>query len=88
MEPRVIQPEVGRHVHYVPAEHGDGLRAGEPHAAVVCCVWETRMVNLTVFDRNGGTVAKTSVPLQQPDDPVPAGSYCRWMPYTVLKQGG
>jgi hypothetical protein len=83
----VIQPEPGRHVHYIPAAGDGGLRAGEPHAAIVTFAHSDRVVNLTVFDTNGVPVPKTSVKLQQPEDETPVGvNYCRWMPYTVKSQ--
>lgn len=79
----VITPEVGRHVHYYPGTAGVGLVEDQPHAAIVTHVHGPRLVNLTVFDRNGLPVPKTSVQLQQPGDDAPVGSFCRWMPYTV-----
>lgn len=80
----MIQPEPGRHVHFIPSADGGGLRAGQPHAAIVVNVWSDRMVNLTVFSKDGHTLPFTSVKLQQPEDEVPTGcDYCRWMPYQV-----
>lgn len=81
----MIRPEPGRHVHFIPALHSGatGFADGEPHAAIIVRVWNDRLVNLTVFDRQGYTVARTSVTLQQPGDETPTGDYCRWMPYTV-----
>lgn len=80
----MIQPEPGRHVHFIPWTGEGGLRAGEPHAAVVAFVHSGHLVNLTVFDSDGVPVPKTSVPLVQPGDVFPTGyDYCRWMPYTL-----
>lgn len=82
----MIEPTIGRRVWFwpngtngVPIVHG-----GEPQAcdAGVAYVWNPRLVNLTVAGHDGSMHARTSVPLLQDDDPVPAlGAYATWMPY-------
>lgn len=74
----IIEPTVGRVVHY--------MAPGQPHelAALVTHVHHSRMVNLTVCQPNGETMAATRVPLCQPgDDANPEDEYCEWMPYQV-----
>ena len=82
--------EEGRHVHYVPSTDGDGgtgaFLADRPHAAVIAHVHGPSMVNLSVLDRNGVWVPKTSVRLIQPGEMPPGSqSYARWMPYHLEK---
>ncbi len=54
-----------------------------PLAAHVCKVHSDRMVNLMVIGESGVPFSETSVPLVQPNEEVPAGNYCSWMPYQV-----
>lgn len=82
----MITPTVGRIVWF----YTDGIGTSEyrnEKAAIVTRVWNDRMVNLCVFDDTGAT-PKTSVPLVQPEDEKPAGEYCAWMPYQVVKASG
>lgn len=88
MSKTITVPEDGRHVHYVPLSeepHGT-FEAGRPHAAIIAHVHSERLVNLVVFDRNGNSFGKTSVPLQQPGEPEPQFSYARWMPYHLERK--
>ncbi|MFJ1253416.1 hypothetical protein [Cupriavidus sp. CuC1] len=71
----MITPNVGRIVHFYSRAHV------EPEAAIVTYVRGDRMVNLTVFDRNGDSRAATSVTLVQDGDPTPTNHYAEWMPY-------
>lgn len=88
MEPIVIKPEPGRHVHLFFAEgkyeFGHAFHAGRPHAAIITAVHGDRMVNVAAFDANGKQAAFCSVALRQPGDGTPIGSvWAEWMPYTV-----
>lgn len=80
----MIQPTVGRVVHYVPnpADMIPGARSGEL-AAIVAAVHDDRCVNLCVIDANGEPHGKTSVRLVQPGDPEAAPPFCQWMPYQL-----
>lgn len=74
----VIKPTVGRVVHY-----REGTEAKE-QAALIAYVHSDNMVNLAVFDVNGMNEGRTSVPLIQDGDPIPAlGGFATWMPYQV-----
>ena len=80
----MIQPTVGRVVHFVPYimerdMAGNGML---PCAAIIVNVWNERLVNLVVFDANGVPFSKCSVALLQDDDPAPQhGYFCKWMDY-------
>lgn len=79
----VITPTLGRIVWFTPSkgEHMATEKDGRC-AAMVVKVHSDRLVNLTVFDANGHTTPRTSVPLVQEGDPLPTnGFYCEWMPY-------
>ncbi len=72
-----ITPTIGRVVWFHPeAPHGAQTWAG-----IVAYVHSPGMVNLAVFDANGHSVSKTSVPLIQDGDERPQSYYCEWMPY-------
>ena len=83
----MIKPAVGRVVWYHPSDydlgHTRALPPGETCAAIVTYVHGDRMVNLVVFDVNGGSHPRTSVQLVQDDVQSPAAghSWCEWMPY-------
>lgn len=82
-ETQVIEPTVGRIVHFYPDRHSS------ERAAIVACVHDTRCVNLGVFTFSGSHEARTSVPLVQPgENPPSAGPFCCWMPYQVKKAHG
>ena len=80
----MIIPTVGRVVWYRP-NHADGiihLDPTHPLAAMIACVLNERLVNLTVFDSNGTAFSRRSVPLLQDGDAASfRGPYCEWMPY-------
>lgn len=77
----MIQPTVGRVVHFYP-KSGEG-----PWAALIACVHDERCVNLMAIDPTGRPCATpiTRVPLLQDDDAPPSDgpgrSYCAWMDY-------
>lgn len=85
----MIEPTVGRVVHYHPYKGANALSRDEilnfgrgPLAAIVVHVWNDRCVNLCVFDSTGRPHGCCYVPLLQEDDPAPAdGRYCEWLPY-------
>lgn len=88
MEPIVIKPEPGRHVHLFftdgKYEFGHCFHARQPHAAIITAVHGDRMVNVAAFDANGKQAAFASVNLRQPGEATPIGSvWAEWMPYTV-----
>jgi hypothetical protein len=81
----MIPPTPGRVVWYYPPKTETGFCApgnGEPCAAIVAKVWGERCVNLAVFDANGVSHGRCSVPLLQDNDVAPEhGYYATWMPY-------
>lgn len=81
---QAITPTPGRIVWYHPAQN-DGMSTlyEQPLAAIVCCVWDDRRVNLSVFDANGNSHSRKDVTLVQPGDEKPNGSYAEWMPYQL-----
>jgi len=80
----MIKPTVGRVVYYTPG-YGENIAwdGSSPLAAIVTCVWSDTCVNLGIFDANGVTASRTSVPLIQGDAPKPSGYFCEWMPYQL-----
>lgn len=44
-------------------------------------VHSATLVNLAVFNANGGVMGFTGVPLWQGDGEPPVGEYAEWMPY-------
>ena len=74
----MIQPTVGRHVHFY---ENPGY---PPQAAVITQVFNDRLVNLAVFTYDGDTRPAREVTLHQPDDeaPMPYPGAC-WMPYQL-----
>jgi hypothetical protein len=84
-----ILPTVGRVVWFTPSRlSGDGFFAHidgrRPLAAIVAHVFSDGLVNLAVFDSNGVSHSRTSVPLVQDGDDKPEhGYFCEWMPYQV-----
>ena len=78
----MIVPSIGRVVWFWPETTSSGAWVDQPLAAIVTYVWNERMVNLAVFDRNGVAHSRTSVTLLQDDDaPNEGGHYCEWMPF-------
>jgi hypothetical protein len=78
-EPTAISPTPGRMVWFFA-----DANQTEPLAAIVAHVWNDRMVNLAVIDKDGSPFCRTSVHLVQPGDPGPATyPQARWMPYQV-----
>lgn len=74
----MIKPTVGRVVWY----RNPNFKSGDqPWAAIVCYVHSDTIVNLSVFDENGLSKAKTSVTLYQGTDERPELPYAEWMPY-------
>ena len=89
----MISPTIGRRVWFWPSQQDLGKTdakpislmqrfTDQPFDAGVCCVWNDRMVNLTVADHGGEMHERRSVTLVQEGDPIPQGqSYATWMPY-------
>jgi RecB family endonuclease NucS len=79
----MIKPTVGRVVWYHPAADSRVPHSKEqPLAAIICFVHSDSMVNLSVFDSNGGQSQRTSVHLvQEGEDAAVDAEWCMWMPY-------
>lgn len=75
----MIQPTIGRVVWFWP--YGQGNGQDQPNAALIAYVHSDRMVNLAVFDNNGISSGRTSVPLLQDGESNKSGQCCEWMPY-------
>lgn len=75
----MIKPTVGRIVwFYVNHE------AKDPRAAIIAKVHNDGLVNLGVFDEDGGNFPYRNVPLVQENEPVAFGvPFCTWMPYQI-----
>ena len=71
----MIKPTIGR----VVLVHRGQSDQAEP--ALVCYVWNDRMINVGGFDRNGAPFAATSLQLLQDDDVATGICYAEWMPY-------
>ena len=85
----MIQPTIGRIVYFFQKMTGLGVPDVGPLAAIITHVWTDRMVNLCVFNSNGGSKGHASVTLRQPEDDVPGSpDWCEWMPYQVKKPMG
>ena len=84
-----ILPTVGRVVLFTPSRlTGDGrfahIDGRKPLAAIVSHNFNDALVNLAVFDSNGTSHSRTSVPLVQEGETKPEdGYFCSWMPYQV-----
>lgn len=78
----MIKPTIGRVMWYWPQKSS---RGEQPLCALVCFVHGDDMVNLAVFEPDGGHRATTSVPVVQEGSRYTAGDspYCEWMPYQL-----
>lgn len=80
----IIKPTVGRVVWYKPYPQ-EGIMASKSGncAAIIAEVHSDHCVNLTIFDANGQSHGRTSVPLMQEGSvwPAPAVGIAQWMPY-------
>ena len=80
----MIKPTIGRVVWYQPPKHDGQPDRDQPFAALICYVWEDRLVNLVAFDENGIGFSRRSVQLVQDDDkPNSCGHFATWMPYQI-----
>jgi hypothetical protein len=79
--PVVIAPTVGRIVHYRQMTPGQFPGSHDVVPAIITHVHSDRLVNLCVFDANGGTHQKTSVKLVQDGDEPEKFAHCSWMPF-------
>ena len=85
----IIKPTIGRKVWFRP----NGLKTSIANInidqydtaqaldATVVCVWNDRLVNISVIDHGGAIHSVRSCPMRQEGDPEPKGFYCEWMPY-------
>jgi len=72
----MIEPTVGRVVHYYDS------KSGGPLAAHVAYVHTNRLVNLLVISPHGNTYGAQRVRLLQDDDkPEGEATWCQWMDY-------
>jgi hypothetical protein len=83
----MIKPTIGRIVWYYPdaqdVQQG-GFTAGQEQPGIVCRVWGDTCVNLQVVTQDGGSTARTSVPLVQPGEAVLQDHhYATWMPFQI-----
>lgn len=90
---KVIEPSIGRKMHFYPngaSFHSTPyvIDASRPMDADVVYVWSERMVNLSVRDHIGQVHAFTSITLRQPEDAIPQGPYAEWMPFQVAQARG
>jgi hypothetical protein len=78
----MIKPTVGRVVLYTPQKVDGFPYSATQLAAIVVYVHSDKLINLTVFDSNGGSYRVYSVDLIQDVDEKPEhGRYAEWMPY-------
>ena len=81
----MIKPTIGRVVH-VYRRIPEGV-AG-PFAGLITHVYDDRLVDVWVFERDHCHCVKSAV-LRQPDDDLPGSDvHCEWMPYQVKKPTG
>ena len=83
-----VEPTNGRIVWFVPGADfpGTSYHREKGLAAIICHVWNTRIVNLDVIDSRGVHWPMRSVDLVQPGDvrnPDSGISFCTWMPYQL-----
>ena len=80
----MITPTVGRIVWYFSGKPNEFERP-----AIVTNVFGDRqhMLDVCVFDNKGAT-PRRAIPLRQPEDGMPTGEHCVWMPYQVKKENG
>lgn len=77
----MIEPTVGRNVHYYQNKHQyeEGM---QPFHANILYVHNDRMINVAGWNHNGTSYSSSSCPLLQDDDPIPElGYFAVWMPY-------
>lgn len=82
----MIKPSNGRVVWFTPSSQNGAANfaSGSQLAAIVAHVHTDRCVNLAVFDANGVSHSRCSVPLLQDDDPRPEhGYFAEWMPFQL-----
>lgn len=81
----MIKPTIGR---VVLVHRGN---SDQPEPALVCYVWNDRMINVGGFNKNGEPFKETSLTLLQDDD-TPEGlgttRYAEWMPYQKAVAAG
>lgn len=75
----MIEPGIGRIVHFYPAGHAPGAL---PHAAMIVGISSERVINLAIWDHEGHHYHGTDVQLLQDND-VPTEGQCHaeWMPF-------
>jgi hypothetical protein len=79
----MISPTVGRVVWFHRFTKDE-----PPEAAIVTFVHSDSLVNLAVFNSNGGVIGFTGVALWQGEGEAPAGEYAEWMPYQKAVAAG
>lgn len=81
--PEIIQPTVGRIVHFYDA------RGGGPRAAIIAYVHDERLINASIVCVDGTIAYACPCRLRQPmDEVVKDKCRCEWMPYQVQKALG
>lgn len=81
----MIQPTVGRVLHYFPSVDASLAPNAQPLAALLAGVINDTTVNLTVSNFDGSTVGVQNVQLVQAGDQVrdPTKPFARWMAYQI-----
>jgi len=81
----MIQPTVGRVLHYFPSVDASLAPNAQPYAALLAFVVNDTTVNLTVSNPDGTTFGAENVQLVQGGDQVrdPTKPFARWMAYQL-----
>lgn len=78
----MIHPTIGRVVLVIRRDVRGKDLSNQPEPALVCYVYDDRMINVGGFNQYGTPFSATSLQLLQDDDLIPeTGSYAEWMPY-------
>nr|WP_311538555.1 hypothetical protein [uncultured Bradyrhizobium sp.] len=81
----MIQPTVGRVLHYFPSVDASLAPNAQPYAALLASVVNDTTVNLTVSNPDGTTFGAQNIQLVQGGDQVrdPTKPFARWMAYQI-----
>lgn len=82
----MITPGIGAMLYFTPINDYLYVYQGNPLAAIVACVRDDGLLNIAVFDANGGMSNRQGVALQQPGTPPPLVSYCSFTATETVQQ--